>query len=168
MENKIKGCKPEDINIALDLLKKAAMWLRDKKIDYWQDWHNPPAVYVDWIKSGFEKGEFYFVYNSENILLGMYRLQYADEIFWGKRDDKSGYIHSFTTNRDFKGKHIGYSILRGIEKELSEKNIDYLRLDCPPNVKELCKYYENYGFQPRENVVVHGENLRLYEKKINI
>ena len=92
MELIIKSGNLEEVNIALDLLYKAAIWLKDKNIDYWQNWLNPSVQHINWIKQGFEKGEFYFVYNNENILIGMYRLQYDDEIFWGKRNDKAGYI----------------------------------------------------------------------------
>lgn len=167
MELTTRNAKSNEINIALNLLNKAALWLKNKNIDYWQNWLNPSDEYVAWIKQGFDNGEFYFVHNSQNVIVGMYRLQHTDELFWGKRNDKASYIHSFTTNRDFKGNRIGYLILKTIEEELVKKNFDYLRLDCSPNIEALCNYYENYGFVPKETIIVHGEKLRLYEKKIN-
>jgi len=97
----------------------------------------------------------------------MYRLQLSDEIFWGKRNDKAGYVHSFTTNRNYSGKGMGYLILKAIEEDLAEKNFDYLRLDCSPDIAGLCKYYENYGFEPKEIVEIQDFKVRLYEKKIN-
>jgi ribosomal protein S18 acetylase RimI-like enzyme len=163
----IKHGTPRDLPIALDLLKKAAEWLNTKEINYWQDWKNPSAAHIEWIESGFEKSEFHLAYNKDNVIVGMYRLQFSDDLFWGKREDKAGYIHSFTTNRDFKGHNIGHLILQNIERELIENGFDYLRLDCSPEVKGLCYYYEAYGFQPKETVVVHGEELRLYEKPLN-
>lgn len=167
MELTIRNAKSNDIDTALDLLNKAALWLKYKNLDYWQNWLNPLDEHIAWIKQGFDKDEFYFVYNSQNIIVGMYRLQSSDEMFWGKRNDKAGYIHSFTTKREFKGYHIGYMILKTIEEELLKKNFDYLRLDCSPDIKGLCNYYEEYGFVPKETTVIHGEKLRLYEKKIN-
>ncbi len=130
---------PTSAPLAFHLLTQAAAWLKSKSINYWQDWLNPSAAHIQWIESGFDNGEFYFAYNPDNILVGMYRLQFSDEIFWGKRDDKAGYIHSFTTNRDFERQGIGYIILNQIENELREKGYEYLRLDCSPNIKELCK-----------------------------
>ena len=106
------------------------------------------------------------MFNDENFLMGMYRLQYSDEMFWGKRDDKAGYIHNFTTKREFKGSGIGYLVLKNIEAELLGKGFDYMRLDCSPDTEGLCKYYENYGFKPKGTVVVYNEKLRLYEKEI--
>ena len=169
MEITIRNGKLEEINIAYDLLRNAATWLRDKNIDYWQNWHNPPAAHIEWIKNGFANGEFFFVYGNENMLVGMYRLQYSDDMFWGKRDDKAGYIHSLTTNRELRGQGIGYLILSAIERELSAKGFEYLRLDCSADVEGLCKYYEKFGFMPKEIIThIYGEKLRLYEKKINM
>ena len=166
MEITIKNANSENIEIAFALLKRAAAWLESKNIDYWQNWKNPPSAHKKWIEDGFSKGEFFFIYNCENTIIGMYRLQFDDEMFWGKQDDKAGYIHSFTIDRKFKGRGVGYLILKGIERELAEKGFEYLRLDCSPDIKGLCDYYESYGFQSRETVLVHGEKLRLYEKRI--
>lgn len=164
----IRPCAPDELSTVLDLLHKAAVWLKSKNIDYWQNWLNPPDTHINWVKQGVENGEFRFAYESENEskIAGMYRLQYLDEDFWGRRDDKAGYIHSFTTHRDFKGNGIGRFILKSIEAELSQNGFDYLRLDCSPDVYGLCEYYENYGFEPREIIFFQGEKLRLYEKKI--
>jgi GNAT superfamily N-acetyltransferase len=143
------------------------MWLRDNGIDYWQGWLNPPTEYIAWIEQGFDNSEFYFVENENSQLVGMFRLQLEDEIFWGKRNDKAGYVHSFTTDRRFKGKQIGYSILHMIEQSLLGMDIHLLRLDCSPTVERLCKYYEDFGFVPQDMVTVLGENLQLYEKSIS-
>ena len=158
---------PYEIGTGLSLLYEAAMWLRDNAIDYWQGWLDPPAEYIAWIKQGFDNSEFYFVENGESEIVGMFRLQFEDEIFWGKRSDKAGYIHSFTTSRALKGKQIGYSILHMIEQSLFDKEIHLLRLDCSPTIDKLCKYYEDFGFVAQGTVTVLGENLQLYEKNIS-
>ena len=152
--------------MALDMLRDAAAWLKSIHIDYWQVWLDPPENYVDWIRQGFDNGEFYFAQKDDVEVVGMLRLQYADEMFWGKRDDKAGYIHSFTTNRKYKNQGAGSDILRLIEAKLADESIEFLRLDCAPHVEKLCAYYENYGFEPKETVSVYGEELRLYEKKV--
>ena len=163
---KIRTAVPYEIEYGLVLLREAAEWLRDNAIDYWQGWHDPPAEYTAWVKEGFDRGEFYFVENEDSDIVAMFRLQYEDEMFWGKRNDKAGYIHSFTTDRKRKGNQIGYSVLRMIEQWHLEENIHLLRLDCSPTDERLCKYYEDFGFTPQGAVTVHGENLQLYEKSI--
>mgnify|MGYP000878516788 CR=1 FL=1 len=36
-------------NAVLELLRNAAVWLNDRHIDYWQNWHTPPKLHLDWI-----------------------------------------------------------------------------------------------------------------------
>jgi ribosomal protein S18 acetylase RimI-like enzyme len=156
----------DEIEIAFKLLKDAAIWLKEKKIDYWQDWINPPDNFKNWIRNGFKNKEFFFVYTNDE-LIGMYRLQFSDDTFWGKQNKRAGYIHSFTTKRESYKKGFGYKILQEMETILKADNIEFLRLDCGINVKGLCQYYEKYGFVSVGETTIYGENLRLYEKKIN-
>lgn len=154
----------EDEEVFL-MLKKSAEWLNEKGIDYWQSWLNPQEKYKEWILEGLRKDEFYFAEDAKGIV-GVYRLQFEDEIFWGKRTDLSGYIHSFTTKREHSGQGIGKIILKDIEKELYNKGIRYLRLDCGSQVRGLCKYYEDYGFEAVGEVELFDELLTLYEKVV--
>ncbi len=154
-----------ELTIAFSLLKDSAVWLNKKGIDYWQDWLNPPSNFKEWIKAGFDNNEFYFV-EYENDIVGMYRLQYNDEVFWGKREDKSGYIHSFTTKRSLKGKGIGKEILIYIETTLKASGMDYLRLDCSSRINGLCAYYESYGFREMGTITLFGDEFKLYEKDL--
>jgi len=144
--------KIDEEQIAFTLLKEAALWLKEKQIDYWQDWINPPQYYKEWIHDGFQKNEIYFVYNNDKIV-GMYRLQYNDEKFWGKREDKAGY-------------RIGHQILKEVELKLKIEGIKYLRLDCGSENKQLCSYYEYYGFLKTFKINVNGSIQSLYEKEI--
>ncbi|MCL1963759.1 MAG: GNAT family N-acetyltransferase [Firmicutes bacterium] len=167
MELIIKNAAPDELPIGLDLMHKAASWLKEKHMDYWPNWLTPSDAYVAWIKEGFDKREFYFAYTGDDVLAGMYRLQYADEGYWGRRNDKAGYIHSLTTNRAYKGHGIGYAIVQRVEEDLAKKGFEYLRLDCSPD-EGICGYYERYGFAMKGSVssALHGRGLRLYEKKI--
>lgn len=161
----IRKAKNNEINIVFDLLKESAQWLKEKNIDYWQNWHDPEDIYIKWIKEGFEKNQFSFIENNENII-GMFRLQYEDEPFWGKRYEKAGYIHSFTVKRELSGKGIGYLILDKIKKFLKDKNINIIRLDCGSDIIGLCNYYEKYGFKSVGTVEVHNNKTTLYELNI--
>ena len=108
---------------------------------------------------------FYFAKKNDEIV-GMFRLQFSDEMFWGKMKDKAGYIHSFTTKRSLAGCGIGEEILNYIEKMLLSKSINLIRLDCGADNKGLCNYYENLGFEKVGQTNVDGEKLNLYEKEI--
>ena len=141
-------CKDLDISIAdssqisvvLQLLKEAALWLKNRNIDYWQNWINPNEIFIDWIKQGFDNKEFFMVrYNDE--IIGTFRLQWSDELFWKNRNDESGYIHSFTTLRKYEGNNIG-------------TNEFYINHNFE-NVGILDFNHNNYK-----------EKLNLYEKKL--
>ena len=161
----IQKSNSNDIHVVLSLLKEAALWLKSKNIDYWQNWINPQKIYVKWIKKGFENNEFYFAYMN-NSIIGCFRLQWNDEMFWGKREDKAGYIHSLTTSRDKAGSGLGKRLINTIESHCHNNLKDYLRLDCGKHVKGLRNFYESIGFKDVEETIVHGEHCVLYEKTL--
>jgi len=155
----------DKFNLVSNLLKDAAVWLRSKNINYWQNWHNPTENHKNWILNGLKNNQFYLIYDN-NTQIGMFRLQYNDETFWGKKNDKAGYIHSFTINRKMSGKGLGYKVLNEIEIFLKQNGYNYLRLDCGIKIKGLCEYYKNYGFNEAGSVTIHGEKLLLLEKNL--
>lgn len=159
---KIKFNESEKV---FQILKESAIWLNSISIDYWQNWHNPPKEHINWILNGLKNDQFYFALN-DNDIVGMFRLQFNDELFWGKRNDLAGYIHSFTTLRKYKGQKIGTTILNDIEKILFEKGIHFIRLDCSSKIEGLCKYYEKHGFKTVGTIKLFGDILNLYEKNI--
>lgn len=160
-----RKARPDEIDAVLLLLKEAALWLQKKKINYWQDWISPPAHFIDWIKQGFGRNEFYMV-EKEGHIIGCFRLQWQDPLFWGKQENNAGYIHSFTISRNLAGQNIGRSVLDLIESRCRQNGKEFLRLDCGVDIKGLRKYYEDYGFKSVGEVTVLGERLILYEKRI--
>ena len=157
-----------ELPLALSLLREAAKWLQSKNTQQWSFWINPPKEKIDWIKEGFENEEFYFVYQNE-ILLGMFRLLYFDEEYWGKhpdRFDKAGYIHSLTIKRKFAGQGLGALFLQKIEDKLREEGIFKFRLDCMQSNTGLCNYYESQGFIKIGEIQMSWAIQNLYEKKL--
>jgi N-acetylglutamate synthase-like GNAT family acetyltransferase len=161
----IRKATGDDLGEILRLLKSAALWLEKKNVHYWQDWIRPPHDFVRWIAHGVENGEFHLVVG-EGEVIGCYRLQWKDEVFWGEQTEKAGYLHSFTIDRKFSGRKIGESVLRTVEEACRERSKKYLRLDCGSDVPALRKYYEGQGFLPVGETVVRGEKLTLYEKAL--
>lgn len=154
-----------EIDKAFELLKSAAQWLNKKNINYWQEWLNPPENYKQWIKDGFNHNEFYYVYKNQH-LAGMFRLQWSDDLFWGKQKNNSGYLHSFTIDRNYYGTGLGAKVLRQIEKLCLENNKKYLRLDCDGNISKLCEYYQNHGFISKGETIVDNAKIILFEKRL--
>jgi len=161
----IRNACYDELPLVLQFLKDAAIWIRERNIDYWQGWLDPPSEYVDWITEGFQNNEFYLICQAGEAI-GCFRLQWSDTMFWGRRPEPAGYIHSFTTARRLAGQHIGEQALALIEDICMKQEKDYLRLDCGVHVTGLCHYYEANGFSNVGETMVQGEHLKLYEKKI--
>ncbi len=166
MENlKIRLADKSEMKKGFSLLQEASLWLKEKNIDYWQNWSNPHDSSFNWIKEGFDANQFYFVLK-ESEVVGMFRLQWNDEQFWGEQEDNAGYIHSFTTARQHQGQGLGRQILAQIEDMCKQNHKKYVRLDCGAHIEKLCQYYENSGFVSVGEISLGKHRLRLYEKEL--
>ena len=110
-----RKAKLSEIDTALLLLKQAASFLQSKKVNQWDFWLQPPADKINWVKEGFKNGEYYFVENETTKLIGMYRLLAEDELYWGKQELDSYYIHSLVVKQEVSGMQFGSKILAKIE-----------------------------------------------------
>jgi GNAT superfamily N-acetyltransferase len=165
MEISFRKASAVEMPIVLQLLKEAALWLRTKKIDYWQNWIDPAPNFVNWIQRGFDDDEFFLV-ETVGRTAGCFRLQWQDPMFWGPQPDDAGYMHSFTVRRDLAGNGLGYRLLDMITDYCDARAKMWLRLDCGADVPGLRKYYENYGFRWVKDMVYAGFPTTLYEKPI--
>ncbi len=159
-----RKANPAEFPMILQLLKEAALAIQQKGLDQWHGWLQPTQESISWIQEGVSNGEFYFVENATNELMGMYRLSYSDERYWGNQTDNAGYVHSLVVRKQFAGENLGTKILNYIGDHLWENGINLLRLDCNAANKWLCHYYESQGFsQLRVKQMPHSVN-NLYEK----
>ena len=155
-----------DQSLVFELLKNAALWLQDHQNYYLQVWLNPSTGLISWIIQGFENGEFNLIYLGEKII-GCFRLQWSDELFWGKSDEPAGYVHSFVIDRSLAGQHLGERTLALIEEHCLHCGRDRLRLDCATDNHRLRSYYERCGFRGLGEVpIIGGGWTTLYEKRI--
>ncbi len=156
----------QELALGLNLLKQAAEKLHAKNIDQWRFWLNPSPNDVAWIKSGFDNREFYFVETEDKELVGMFRLMYSDETYWGIQENKAGYLHSLVVLKKFEGLNIGSKIFDYVEQTLKNQKINVLRLDCNASNNFLCSYYENLGFQKAGTIEMRHALNQLFEKEL--
>ena len=135
-----------ELPIAIALFKEAAENLNSRGIDHWRFWLEPTPAIIDWVAEGFKNKEFYFVETEGEVVVGMFRLMFEDQLYWGKQDMPSGYIHNFVVRQAYSGKQVGTQILEYIEQLLLTKGIQFLRLDCNAKNVRLCNYYIQQGF----------------------
>lgn len=100
----------------------------------------------------------------------MYRLMFSDELYWGKKNKKAGYLHLLVIKEEYKGNNIGKKILTDIEQLLRDEYISLFRLDCNADNDKLHSYYISQGFEKvGETVMPHSRIFFfLFEKKLII
>jgi len=137
-----------DLSIALNFFKQASKALGEKQVKQWQYWIDPPIEKLEWVKEGFENGEFYFVSNTKGDKIAMFRLLEKDTLYWEKKGEElnTRYVHSLVVPPQYSGLGIGKAVMYKIIDQLKEEKIKKFRLDCDSSNKRLCAYYEGYGF----------------------
>lgn len=137
-----------DLSIALNFFKLASEALSEKQVKQWQYWNDPPKEKVDWVKEGFENGEFYFVSNTKGDKIAMFRLLEEDVLYWGIKGKElnTRYVHSLVVPPQYSGMGVGKAVMHKIIEQLKEEKVEKFRLDCDSSNKRLCDYYEAYGF----------------------
>lgn len=162
---KFRQALENEINTALLMLKEAAKRLQSKNINQWEYWLSPSQEKINWIKEGFQKKEFYFIVQADEII-GMFRLLDEDDFFWGKEPGKAKYIHSFVIKTAYSGDKIGERVIERIGKNAINENVFILRLDCNSTNSKLCEYYEHQGFVKIRQKLTPNTLNNLYEKKL--
>ena len=148
MKLKFRQAHPEQIPEVLELFRTTSEKLRKKGLSQWSYWADPPPDKIEWVRSGFEKGEFYYVLSEENEWLGIFRLLETDTLYWDAKGLEKGvrYIHSLVVTPENSGLGIGSLVLEKLLKTLEKESVEKLRLDCDASNKRLCQYYTDHGF----------------------
>ena len=137
-----------ELGDALHFFKLASQSLAEKKVSQWSYWADPPEEKIKWVKEGFDKREFFFVYDPSGNKIAMFRLLDTDTLYWNNKgiDKNTRYIHSLVVLPSYSGQGIGTAVMLKIIDQLKQDKIEKLRLDCDSSNKRLCQYYEDYGF----------------------
>lgn len=164
MELHVKTALEGEFELILSLLHEAAAVMKNKGIDQWKIWLAPDDDNLLWVKSGLQNREFYIIKGDNASTIGMYRLSYEDERYWGKQTAPCGYLHSLVVRQPFSGNGIGKKIIAMVEDLLIKQGYNRLRLDCNAANAWLCSYYNSQGFvQVGQKQMPHSLN-NLYEK----
>lgn len=157
--------KKNEFSIALGLYQQAGKRLSQMNLSQWDYWSDPPADKLAWVRQGVENGEFVFVYNQTNDLVGMFRLMNSDTLYWEQKGIDKGvrYVHSLVIADPYTGSGLGQEIMKRIITNLKSKEIKLLRLDCEASNSKLCAYYEAFGFQKTGEKTTPYSTNNLYE-----
>lgn len=156
----------QELPTILSLLKETAEAIQKKGLQQWKVWLSPALEQKEWILTGLQNQEFFFVEDTAGRSVGLFRLSANDELYWGRQTANAAYLHSLLVKKEFAGQNTGSKIIAQIEKDLLSKQIPLLRLDCHSGNLWLCNYYESLGFvQTGQKQMPHSLN-NLYEKSL--
>ena len=167
MDIRLINVKVSDTNKVLSLFKKAAEVIAKKNINHWQYWKYPPLEKIKWVEEGISKDQFFFIKCPQNNIIGMVRVSDEDLLYWGRKTDKSKYIHSLVVIEEYQGKELGRVVLQKIEKEAKINSYQFLRLDSDSKNPKLCSYYEKQGFIKIGSKALPLSKYNLYQKEIS-
>jgi ribosomal protein S18 acetylase RimI-like enzyme len=101
-------------------------------------------------------------------------LTFEDWIFWPDVPaGTSGFIHKLAVRRAFAGQGYAQTLIRHAASICADKGIRSLKLDCDPDRKGLCKFYQSAGFALKGIKTMKtrrwGEiGVALYEMELDI
>ena len=163
MHVQIRLAQKTELNEIIQLLKDSARWLQINEIDQWS--YLLSGGEDDEIELAILKNETYVV-EYDNRIIGTFTISSNqskwDLEIWGKKEDRSLYLHRLAVRNEFKGNGLGYKMIRWIEEKFSDQ-FTYLRLDCVANNQKLNKFYEAYGFTFFGSI----DEFNKYEKRLS-
>ena len=144
-----------------EILEDVQRWLHACGIAQWRRPFDEA-----WVAEKIVAGEV-FVARLGEAPVGVVRVLWSDDLFWGERDDGAAvYVHSLAVRRDRAGSGIGAALLRWVESRARERGRRFARLDCTAANPALAAYYAGQGFVPVGTATVGGEAITLFEKAL--
>jgi GNAT superfamily N-acetyltransferase len=155
----IRGARPDEVDVVLDVLADAASWLRKRGVEQWPERFDP-----DWVMPAIERGETWLAELDDEVL-GTLVVQWEDPLFWAGYPDDAGYLHRLAVR--LHGQAMGAQILRWAEQHAADAGKTYLRLDCVASNALLRAYYERAGYEHVADVTVGPYTQARYEKRMS-
>jgi ribosomal protein S18 acetylase RimI-like enzyme len=161
-----KQAGSDKIEEVLNLFRDTSLELKKMGLTQWGYWADPPEEKIQWVRDGFEKGEFHFVYNQEMEWVGIFRLLETDTLYWDEKglEKDVRYVHSLVTKPGRSGNGIGAKVLKKLAVDLKKDGVHKLRLDCDSSNSRLCSYYEDQGFVKVGEKKTPFSTNNLYER----
>lgn len=134
--------KPEHAQRVLEIFRQA----KDYKVRHGDSaWG--PGFSEKGVKHLIRLGSTYVAFQGEEAV-GTIALEWEDKEGWDDLEKgNAGYISRLAVGDSARGQATGKQIIEWAASQVLAKNRLYLRLDCSPDNKQLCTYYESQGFR---------------------
>jgi GNAT superfamily N-acetyltransferase len=151
------------VDEGIEVIKEAAKWLIDIEKPMWK----LEDITKEKLLKDNRENDFY-VLKVDDEVAGAMILKWNDPFFWPDiKQGKSGFVHKLSVRRKYSGTGISEKMLEYAADECRRKNIDFLRLDCDGNRKELCSFYEKFGFKQVRRKMMGVFDVVFYELNVN-
>jgi ribosomal protein S18 acetylase RimI-like enzyme len=161
---RLEAATESDVDAIVAILQAAAAWLESKGIKQWQ-W--PNQFSRDRIAGEVQNGQFW-VARCHNEVIGTFKLQHSDPMFWPEDGVAALYLHSLAIDRRFAGCGLGRELLRRAEAITAAQKQEFLRLDCMAENPALCAYYRRAGFDSCGHISGPGWNAEKFQKRVQV
>jgi GNAT superfamily N-acetyltransferase len=154
----VRTARPEEVDIVLDVLADASVWLRARGIEQW-----PERFDASWEMPAIERRETW-IGEVEGDVVGTLVVEWEDELFWAGYPTDAGYLHRLAVRR--RGTGLGAQLLRWAERHTAGAGKPWLRLDCVAWNDPLRAYYERAGYEHAGDVTVGQYTQARYQKRV--
>jgi GNAT superfamily N-acetyltransferase len=157
----IRRCQAEDVSVVAELLDEATVWVGERGFEQW-----PLPFPRDEVAAAIELGEVYVAeLNGETV--ATVTLLWDDPMYWGERPPDAAYVHKLVVRRACAGQRIGRAIVEWADATAAAAGRRFLRLDCLRDNPGIRTYYEHLGFEHRDDLVVNGRAMSIYERPVH-
>jgi len=143
------------------LLDEATVWVGERGYEQW-----PLPFPREEIAAAIERGEVYVAELGGDVVATV-TLLWDDALHWGERPPDAAYVHKLAVSRAFAGRRIGHGIVEWADATAAANGRSFLRLDCLRTNPGIRRYYEQLCFDHRDDQVVNGRDLSLYERPVH-
>jgi GNAT superfamily N-acetyltransferase len=151
----------DDVAEVAALLDEATVWVGERGYEQW-----PLPFPRTEIAAAIERGEVY-VAELDGEAVATVTLLWDDPMYWGDRPADAAYVHKLAVRRACAGRRIGSAIIEWADATAAAAGRAFLRLDCLGENPGIRAYYEQLGFEHRDDLVVNGRNMSIYERHVH-
>ena len=143
------------------LLDEATVWVGERGYEQW-----PLPFPRDEVAAAIERDEV-FVAELDGDPVATVTLLWDDPLYWPDAPPDAAYVHKLAVSRACAGQKIGHAIVEWADQTAAAAGRDFLRLDCLRDNPGIRAYYERLGFEHRDDLVVNGRDMSIYERRIH-
>lgn len=165
-----RKAEPKDIAQIMEIIRQAQNYLKEQKVEQWQDGYPNEGSIAEDIQNGVT-----YVYEAEDRLLGTLALIFGTEPTYAVIHDGAwetegipyATIHRIAIADDVKGRGIAGEMLAEAERICRENKVHTLRIDTHEDNKSMQAWIKkNHFFYCGWIIVANGDKRLAYEKRL--